>query len=98
MNHITATYTVLGADESRDRDITITAEVEQHGDELTVIWTSGALDLFRALRFNCDELIGCVEAVESAFYDAADEDCRQVRSAQQRGDQAFFDARTQGAA
>lgn len=98
MTPITASYTVLGADETLDRDITITAECEQFGDELLVIWTPESLATFHALGLSCDELVGCVEAIESAWYEAADEDCRQVRSAQARGDQAFFDRRSATAA
>lgn len=66
--------------------IELTAECEQFGDEILTIWTDETLALLASLDLSGDELIGCTEAMEEAFFAAEQEECRLLKVRQERGD------------
>ncbi len=68
--------------------ISITAECEQFGDELLVVWTDETLAELAALDLDGDELIGCTEAIESAFWASEEEQCRLANVRQRTGERA----------
>jgi hypothetical protein len=67
-----------------DKPVSVTAECEQFGDEVLVIWTLETLEALASLDFSGDELVGATEAVERAFFESEREECR-VASVRQRG-------------
>lgn len=75
----------------RDELVEISAECEQAGDDVIVIWTDETLARLAELDLTGDELLGCDEAVTEAFWAAGDEEIRLARVAQQTGDRAFFE-------
>lgn len=74
-----------------EHGIPLEADVVQFGDTLTVVFTEESLKAMA--DFDIDELQGAEEAIERAFWESEQAECARVRSAQQRGDQEFFDAR-----
>ena len=91
VNLIRATY--LRQSESNgcwmgETSIAITAECEQFGDELLVIWTDECLARLAALDLDAEELVGCTEAIEEAFFAAEREQCRVSKVRQQTGEVA----------
>ena len=90
--------TTITANYKRD-DLTTVALIayvaQDTGDgcdsDLLVVWADETLPVIAAL--DAEEQVGAIEAIEQAFFDDEHADAARVRSAQQRGDQAFFDAR-----
>lgn len=78
--------------------VEISADVTQNGDAIKVDFTKECREAMALAGFDEAELDGAQEASEEAFHLAEREDCRQVRVAQQTGDQAFFDKRNAGRA
>lgn len=69
-----------------EEPVEISAECEQFGDQVLVIWTQETLDRLAALDLDGDELLGCTEAMEDAFFESEREECRKSLIRQQRGD------------
>jgi hypothetical protein len=67
----------------RDTPVEVTAEVEQFGDLLLVLWTPETMAALAELRFDGEELVGAQEAIEEAHHQAEREACR-VASVKQR--------------
>lgn len=59
-----------------DVPVTVTAEVEQFGDDLLVIWTSACLTELGRREFTGEELVGAQEAIEEAWWASEREACR----------------------
>jgi hypothetical protein len=61
--------------------LAISAYVIQDGgegftSETCLVWTDETLALIAALKLDCEELVGCEEAIEDAFFAAEREHCR----------------------
>lgn len=67
-----------------ERPVELSAECEQFGDDVLVVWTDACLVALVATDLNADELVGCQEAMESAFWASEWEECR-IASVRQRG-------------
>lgn len=67
----------------RDELVEITAECEQFGDDVLVIWTDETLAKLASLDLDGEELVGCDEAATEAFWASEQEACR-VASVRQR--------------
>jgi hypothetical protein len=90
MKRIVATYQRVCPATARNvgEPLTISADVLQDCaesclSELCIVWTDETLALLASLELGTDELAGCEEAVESAFWSAEEEACR-VASVRQR--------------
>jgi hypothetical protein len=58
---------------------------EGFGSEVLVVWTDTCLALLASLDLDGDELVGCTEAIEEAFFAAEREACRVSKVRQQQG-------------
>lgn len=58
---------------------------EGFASELCVVWDDETLATIAAAVLDCDELIGCVEVVESRFWNSEAETCRLLKVNQQLG-------------
>jgi hypothetical protein len=77
----------------RDEPVTIAADVIQdggvgHTSELCIVWTDETLARLAALELDAEELIGCEEAIEQAWWDAEAEQCRLANVRQRLGQEA----------
>jgi hypothetical protein len=70
-----------------DKPVTVSADVEQFGDELLVIWTDETLAKLAELGFSVDELVGAQEAIEAAFGEHEREQCRLASVKQRAGEE-----------
>lgn len=59
-----------------EEPVELSAECEQFGDTVLVVWTDETLAKLAALDLDGDELLGCTEAIEEAFYLAEQSACR----------------------
>ncbi len=67
--------------------IEISAECEQHGDTVTVVWTDETLATIADHGLDAEEVVGCQEAVEQAFFEGEREQCR-LANVRQRAERA----------
>lgn len=68
-----------------EESIGLEAECEQFGDEVLVVWTDACLTTLAAADLDGDELVGCTEAIEEAFWSAEREACRVLKVQQRAG-------------
>lgn len=68
-----------------EEPVELSAECEQFGDEVLVIWTDETLALLLSLDLDCEELVGCDECMTEAFWRAEEEACRVYKIQQQLG-------------
>ena len=87
-----------------DVDLTVELEADVTQDcalgmasELCVVWTDECLRRIAAAGLSGDELVGCVEVIEEAFWLAEQAEERKAMVAQQVGNQGFFDQRATAA-
>lgn len=65
--------------------VELTAECEQLGDKVLVIWTDETLARIVALDLDDEERDGCEEAIEEAFFQHEQEQCRLASVRQRLG-------------
>ena len=68
--------------------VELEADCEQFDDEVIVVWTDACLATLAAADLDGDELVGCEEAMESAFFAAEQEQCRLANVRQRTGERA----------
>jgi hypothetical protein len=73
-----------------EAEVAIEAEVLQDGgtnctSELCIVWTTETLEKLARLDFSEEELVGCEEAVEVAYWALEAEQCRLASARQRAG-------------
>jgi hypothetical protein len=81
--YLRAVFSKFDGYHTHDAPIEIEAECEAAGDEVTVIWTDACRAKLAALDLDCEELVGCEEAMIAAF-DAGEQEACRIEGVQQR--------------
>lgn len=68
---------------SHGEPIALEFDAVQFGDDVTIAYTLETLERLAGLGLTTDELVGCDEAAESAFWESEREQCR-LASVRQR--------------
>ncbi len=89
MKRVAATYQrpiySAGGAWLRDEPVELVAECQQFVDDALIIWTDETRAELVALGLDAEELVGCQEAVEEAFWESEREECRLAAVRQRTG-------------